>query len=91
MPSPVGETRGVVGILILRSYVLADDAGHYDGVIEALETRGLRVLPAFASGLDGRPAIERFLKQGERERSLREPAIAALLELVKEATREIAR
>jgi magnesium chelatase subunit H len=56
---------GVVGVLVLRSYVLADDAGHYDGVIEALEARGLRVVPAFASGLDARPAIERyFMKDG---------------------------
>jgi magnesium chelatase subunit H len=62
----MAEPKGVVGILILRSYVLADDAGHYDGVIDALEARGLRVLPAFASGLDGRPAIERFfIKDGK--------------------------
>ncbi len=60
------EARGVVGILILRSYVLADDAGHYAGVVEALEARGLRVLPAFASGLDGRPAIEKyFIEDGQ--------------------------
>jgi magnesium chelatase subunit H len=66
LPPLAGETKGVVGILILRSYVLADDAGHYDGVIDALEARGLRVLPAFASGLDGRPAIERFfIKDGK--------------------------
>ncbi len=66
LPPPVGPSAGVVGLLVLRSYVLADDAGHYDGVIEALEARGLRVLPAFASGLDGRPAIERyFLKDGQ--------------------------
>ena len=58
---PLGrEPVGVIGMLILRSYVLADDGGHYDGVIEALEARGLRVLPAFASGLDGRPAIDKF-------------------------------
>jgi magnesium chelatase subunit H len=60
LPPLAGEPKGVVGVLILRSYVLADDAGHYDGVIDALEARGLRALPAFASGLDGRPAIERF-------------------------------
>ncbi len=59
------EPRGVVGVLILRSYVLADDAGHYDGVIRAMEARGLQVIPAFASGLDGRPAIERyFIRDG---------------------------
>jgi len=51
---------GTVGLLLMRSYVLAGNAAHYDGVIAALEARGLRVVPAFASGLDARPAIERF-------------------------------
>jgi magnesium chelatase subunit H len=49
-----------VGLLMLRSYILARDTAHYDGVIAALEAKGLRVIPAFASGLDARPAIERF-------------------------------
>jgi len=57
---------GVVGVLVLRSYVLADDAGHYDGVISALEAKGLRAVPAFASGLDARPAIERFFMKDGR-------------------------
>ena len=51
---------GTVGLLVLRSYVLANDTAHYDGVIAALEAKGLRVVPAFASGLDCRPAIEKF-------------------------------
>ena len=51
---------GTVGLLMLRSYVLAGNTAHYDGVIAALEARGLRVIPAFASGLDSRPAIEQF-------------------------------
>ncbi len=61
-----GDTgRGTVGLLLLRSYVLAGNAAHYDGVIEALEARGLRVVPAFASGLDQRPAIEAyFMRDG---------------------------
>ncbi|RZM03566.1 MAG: magnesium chelatase, partial [Sphingomonas sp.] len=59
LPGGAG-TRGTVGVLLLRSYLLGRDAGHYDGVIAALEARGLRVIPAFASGLDSRPAIERF-------------------------------
>ncbi|PTM54998.1 magnesium chelatase subunit H [Phreatobacter oligotrophus] len=49
-----------VGLIVLRSYLLASDTRHYDGVIAALEARGLTVVPAFASGLDSRPAIERF-------------------------------
>ena len=59
LPAPAAPI-GTVGLLVLRSYVLADDAGHYDGVIDALEARGLKVVPAFASGLDARPAIERY-------------------------------
>jgi magnesium chelatase subunit H len=58
-------TKGTVGVVMLRSYLLAGNAGHYDGVIAALEARGLRVIPAFAAGLDARPAIERFfIKDG---------------------------
>ncbi|WP_374135420.1 magnesium chelatase subunit H [Sphingomonas sp.] len=62
---PGRGTRGTVGLLMLRSYVLAKDAAHYDGVIAAMEARGLSVIPAFAGGLDGRPAIEAlFMKDG---------------------------
>ena len=58
-------TKGTVGLLMLRSYVLAKDAAHYDGVIAAMEARGLDVIPAFAGGLDGRPAIDQlFLRDG---------------------------
>lgn len=64
LPDLAGE-RGTVGLLLLRSYLLAGNSGHYDGVISAFEARGLRVIPAFASGLDQRPAIERFfMKDG---------------------------
>jgi magnesium chelatase subunit H len=55
-----GEVKGTVGILLLRSYLLSNNAKHYDGVIAALEARGLRVVPAFAAGLDARPAIDEF-------------------------------
>jgi len=60
LPAPLRASTGTVGVLILRSYVLAGNAGHYDGVIEALEARGLRPIVAFASGLDQRPAIDKY-------------------------------
>ncbi|MGA2993992.1 magnesium chelatase subunit H [Bradyrhizobium sp.] len=64
LPAMANE-KGTVGLLLLRSYLLAGNAGHYDGVISAFEARGLRVIPVFASGLDQRPAIERFfMKEG---------------------------
>ncbi|MEP7296884.1 MAG: magnesium chelatase subunit H [Burkholderiales bacterium] len=52
--------RGTVGLLLMRSYLLAGNTDHYDGVITAMEARGLRVVPAFATGLDSRPAIDAF-------------------------------
>jgi magnesium chelatase subunit H len=57
---PSKGDKGTVGVLLLRSYLLAGNAAHYVGVITALEARGLRVIPAFAAGLDSRPAIEQF-------------------------------
>ena len=53
----IKASTGTVGVLLLRSYVLANNTKHYDHVIDTLESRGLKVIPAFASGLDGRPAI----------------------------------
>ena len=63
LPFPA-TARGTVGLLMLRSYLLGRDTGHYDGVIAAFEAKGLRVIPAFASGLDSRPAIEKFFFDG---------------------------
>jgi len=57
---PSQGDKGTVGLLLLRSYLLAGNAAHYQGVIAALEARGLKVIPAFAAGLDSRPAIDQY-------------------------------
>jgi len=67
--------KGTVGLLMLRSYVLAKDAAHYDGVIAALEAKGLNVVPAFAGGLDGRPAIDALFVRGGK------PVVDAIVNL----------
>jgi magnesium chelatase subunit H len=72
---PRNGTNGTVGLLLLRSYVLAGNAKHYDGMIEALEARGLNVIPAFAAGLDGRPAMDAFFTKNGT------PAIDAFVSL----------
>ena len=66
LPDPPSSPVGTVGLLLMRSYVLAGDTAHYDAVIDALESRGLRVIPAFAAGLDGRPVCDGFFHDGER-------------------------
>ncbi len=59
LPAEKGP-EGTVGLILLRSYLLGRDSAHYDGAIAAFEAAGLKVVPVFASGLDARPAIEKF-------------------------------
>lgn len=69
------DGRPRVGLLVMRSYIMSRDSAHYDGAIAALEARGVDVIPAFASGLDAREAIDRyFVKDGA-------PTIDALVSL----------
>ena len=45
LPVPVGiPIQGTVGVLLLRSYLLSGNAGHYDGVIAALEAKSHSVV-----------------------------------------------
>lgn len=54
------KPNGTVGLILLRSYLLGQDSGHYDAAIAAFEDAGMKVVPVFASGLDARPAIDKF-------------------------------
>ena len=65
LPAPHQYT-GTVGLLLMRSYALAGNTRHYDAVIEALQMRGLKVIPAFAAGLDARPAVRRFFMKHDQ-------------------------
>ena len=67
LPRPA-KVRATVGLLMLRGYVLASDTAHYDAVIRAFEARGIACIPAFAGGLDGRPAISAFFHNGAQTR-----------------------
>ena len=58
-PRDPAAPKGTVGLLVMRSYVLSGDTGHYDGVITALETRGLR----------RRPGLRQRTRQPRRRRA----------------------
>lgn len=79
---PSRGTQGRVGLLLGRSYLLAGNTAHYDAVIRALESRGLSVVPAFASGLDARPAIARYFTDPKAQlRGTTKATIDALVSL----------
>ncbi len=61
---------GTVGVLVGRSYLLAGNVAHYAAVVRALEDRGLRVVPAFASALDARPAIAAYFTNGQGQSTI---------------------
>ena len=66
LPTPNKKPLGTVGLLLGRSYVLAQNTGHYDGVIAALEAQNLKVVPAFSNGLDARETVHQFfVKDGK--------------------------
>lgn len=73
---PTAGKAGTVGVLVGRSYLLAGNTAHYDAVIRALEARGLATIPAFASALDARPAIDRYMRDSDGR-----PAVDALVSL----------
>ncbi|MEY3004569.1 MAG: cobaltochelatase CobN subunit [Pseudomonadota bacterium] len=64
LPQPA-DPVATVGLLMMRSYVLASDTAHYDAVIRKMQAAGLAVVPAFAGGLDGRPAIAAYFAGGK--------------------------
>jgi magnesium chelatase subunit H len=75
LPNIKRQDQPAVGLLVLRSYLLAGNTAHYDAVIDALEAKGLRVIPAYSSGLDARCAIDAYFKKGDT------PVIEALVSL----------
>lgn len=73
--TPWHANAPTIGVLMLRSYLLSGNRAHYAAVIESLEARGANVIPAYAFGLDGRPAVEKyFLDRGR-------PVVDAVLSL----------
>lgn len=50
----------VIGLVLQRSHLVTGDDGHYAGVVSNLESRGAKVVPVFAGGLDFSIPVKRF-------------------------------
>ena len=77
LPRPEGAVA-TVGMLLMRSYVMSGDTAHYAAVVRAMEARGLAVVPAYAGGLDARPAIAGYLDGGRGGTPRRIDALVSL-------------
>ncbi|GFR47291.1 hypothetical protein Agub_g8978, partial [Astrephomene gubernaculifera] len=49
-----------IGLVLQRSHLVTGDEGHYSGVVAELESRGARVIPVFAGGLDFSAPVKKF-------------------------------
>ncbi|GAX72580.1 hypothetical protein CEUSTIGMA_g36.t1 [Chlamydomonas eustigma] len=50
----------IIGLVLQRSHLVTGDSGHYDGVVSELESRGAKVIPVFAGGLDFSSPVKKF-------------------------------
>nr|CAC69537.1 Magnesium chelatase H-subunit [Chlamydomonas reinhardtii]CAC69552.1 Magnesium chelatase H subunit [Chlamydomonas reinhardtii] len=50
----------VIGLVLQRSHLVTGDEGHYSGVVAELESRGAKVIPVFAGGLDFSDPVNKF-------------------------------
>lgn len=60
----------VIGIALQRSHIVTGDDGHYAAVVMEMESRGAKVIPIFAGGLDFSTPVERFLYDPITKKSL---------------------
>jgi len=50
----------VVGLLLQRSHLVTGDEAHYVGMLQELESKGAKVIPVFAGGLDFSKPMDDF-------------------------------
>ncbi len=49
-----------VGLILQRTHLVTGDDGHYVAMVEELESRGARIIPIFAGGLDCSKPVEKY-------------------------------
>lgn len=71
------DPEHTIGLLLLRPQVVSGACRHYDGLIRALESEGLSVIPALSTFMDNREACREFFVE-PADRSSRVSQIVSL-------------
>jgi magnesium chelatase subunit H len=64
---PIDPAQPTIGLVLQRSHLVSRDDAHYVAMVQEMESRGARVLPVFAGGLDFSVPINDFFYQGGRQ------------------------
>ncbi|MBC8121549.1 MAG: magnesium chelatase subunit H, partial [Gemmatimonadaceae bacterium] len=59
-----------IGLILQRTHLVTGDDGHYVAMVEELESRGARVVPIFAAGLDCSKPVEKYFYNPVNDQSL---------------------
>ncbi|MGB7921772.1 MAG: cobaltochelatase subunit CobN [Pyrinomonadaceae bacterium] len=62
------EPEETIGLLLMRPQIVSNTRRHYDGLIRAIESEGLMVLPAISTLMDNREACGKFFIEGGEPR-----------------------
>jgi magnesium chelatase subunit H len=54
------DPKSTIGLLLMRPQIVSNARKHYDGLIRAIESEGLSVIPAISTLMDNREACQRF-------------------------------
>ena len=63
------DSKQTIGLLLMRPQIVSDARQHYDGLIRAIESEGLHVIPAISTFMDNRDACDRFFVDSSIESS----------------------
>ena len=69
-PKLKDSSAPVIGVILQRSHIVTGDDGHYTSVVMELESRGAKVVPIFAGGLDFSGPVDRFFIDPVTKKSL---------------------
>lgn len=62
------DPHSTIGLLLMRPQVISKTTRHYDALIKAIEDEGLSVVPAIATLMDNREAVNNFFVQTAKSR-----------------------
>ncbi len=67
------ERHETIGLLLMRPQVVSNSKQHYDGLIRAIESEGLSVVPALSTFMDNRDACREFFIDQDRSQEQGKP------------------
>jgi len=72
-----------VGLVLQRTHLVTGDDAHYVAMVQELESRGARVIPVFAGGLDFSKPVEAYFGiTGRGVNSTSDPAYTTIIDVV---------